>query len=104
MQGFRAYSNGIKCQRSGKPERFFDDNIFFCFEEKNIFHKNMLETQDINNSVEKILSKLLKRNIAVQYILYSELSSIKSKKISDEEKLIEKLSETFPDVNIDIKP
>ena len=90
--------------REGKPERFFDDNIFFCFEEKNIFHKNMLETQDINNSVEKILSKLLKRNIAVQYILYSELSSIKSKKISDEEKLIEKLSETFPDVNIDIKP
>ena len=90
--------------REGKPERFFDDNIFFCFEEKNIFHKNMLETQDINNSVEKILSKLLKRNIAVQYILYSELASIKSKKISDEEKLIEKLSETFPDVNIDIKP
>lgn len=90
--------------REGKPERFFDDNIFFCFEEKNIFHKNMLETQDINNSVEKILSKLLKRNITVQYILYSELSSIKSKKISDEEKLIEKLSETFPDVNIDIKP
>ena len=64
----------------------------------------MLETQDINNSVEKILSKLLKRSVAVQYILYSELSSIKSKKISDEEKLIEKLSETFPDVNIDIKP
>ena len=63
--------------REGKPERFFDDNIFFCFEEKNIFHKNMLETQDINNSVEKILSKLLKRNIAVQYILYSELASIK---------------------------
>ena len=90
--------------REGKPERFFDDNIFFCFEEKNIFHKNMLETQDINNSVEKILSKLLKRNIAVQYILYSELASIKSKNISDEEKLIEKLSETFPDVNIDIKP
>ena len=90
--------------REGKPERFFDDNIFFCFEEKNIFHKNMLETQDINNSVEKILSKLLKRNIAVQYILYSELASIKSKKISDEEQLIEKLSETFPDVNIDIKP
>ena len=90
--------------REGKPERFFDDNIFFCFEEKNIFHKNMLETQDLNNSVEKILSKLLKRNIAVQYILYSELASIKSKKISDEEKLIEKLSETFPDVNIDIKP
>ncbi len=90
--------------REGKPERFFDDNIFFCFEEKDIFHKNMLETQDINNSVEKILSKLLKRNIAVQYILYSELSSIKSKKKSDEEKLIEKLSETFPDVNIDIKP
>ena len=90
--------------REGKPERFFDDNIFFCFEEKNIFHKNMLETQDINNSVEKILSKLLKRNIAVQYILYSELASIKSKKISDEEKFIEKLSETFPDVNIDIKP
>ena len=90
--------------REGKPERFFDDNIFFCFEEKNIFHKNMLETQDVNNSVEKILSKLLKRNIAVQYILYSELASIKSKKISDEEKLIEKLSETFPDVNIDIKP
>ena len=90
--------------REGKPERFFDDNIFFCFEEKNIFHKNMLETQDINNSVEKILSKLLKRNIAVQYILYSELASIKSKKISDEEKLIEKLSETLPDVNIDIKP
>ena len=90
--------------REGKPERFFDDNIFFCFEEKNIFHKNMLETQDINNSVEKILSKLLKRNIAVQYILYSELASIKSKKVSDEEKLIEKLSETFPDVNIDIKP
>ena len=90
--------------REGKPERFFDDNIFFCFEERNIFHKNMLETQDINNSVEKILSKLLKRSVAVQYILYSELSSIKSKKISDEEKLIEKLSETFPDVNIDIKP
>lgn len=90
--------------REGKPERFFDDNIFFCFEEKNIFHKNMLETQDANHSVNKVLSKLLKKNVIVQYILYSELAGIKAKMVSSDENIIDKLSETFPNVSIDIKP
>lgn len=90
--------------REGKPERFFDDNIFFCFEEKNIFHKNMLDTQDAHNSVSKILSKLLKKNVRVQYILYSELAGIKSKKVSNDENFIDMLSEVFPDVTIDVKP
>lgn len=90
--------------REGKPERYVDSNIFFCFEEKNIFHKNMLETQDTKDSVNKILSKLLKKPVMARYILYSELSGIKSSKAPDTDALMEELSETFPDVAIEIKP
>lgn len=90
--------------REGKPERFVDGNIFFCFEEKNIFHKNMLETQDSNNAVNKILSKLLKKPIIARYILYSELSGIKASAIPDTNDFMDELSEIFPDANIEIKP
>ncbi|MGB5822636.1 MAG: DNA polymerase III subunit gamma/tau [Proteocatella sp.] len=90
--------------REGKPERYVDNNIFFCFEEKNIFHKNMLETQDTKDSVNKILSKLLKKTVMARYILYSELSGIKSSKVPDTDALMEELSDIFPDVNIEIKP
>lgn len=89
--------------REGSPERFVNNNVFFCFEEKNIFHKNMLESHDTNNTISKILSRLLKKNVAVRYILYSEISKIKSDN-SEEKKLLDELNKNFPEAKIEVKP
>ena len=90
--------------REGQVERFVNNNIFFCFEEKNIFHKNMLETHDPQNLISKILSKLLKKNVATQYILYSELSKINSEKKPKEQDLLDELNKNFPEAKIEVKP
>lgn len=90
--------------REGVPERFVNNNLFFCFEEKNIFHKNMLETHDTQNSISKILSKLLKKNVEARYILYSELSKVSSEQKPKEQDIMDELSKNFPEANIEVKP
>ena len=90
--------------REGVPERFVNNNLFFCFEEKIIFHKNMLEPHDTQNSISKILSKLLKKNVEARYILYSELSKVSSEQKPKEQDIIDELSKNFPEANIEVKP
>lgn len=86
--------------REGKPERFVDGNLFFCFEEKNVFFKNALEAQDGSTTISSVLTKLLKKPISARFILYSELASIKEE---DSNEITQQLAEDFPGVNFEIK-
>lgn len=87
--------------RDGKPERFVDNNLFFCFEDKNSFYKNALEAQDASVVISNVLTKLLKKTISARFIMYSELSSIQESETSKE--ITQQLEEDFPGINIEIK-
>lgn len=83
-----------------EAKRFIGGNLFFVYEGQNKgMCKAMIKT-DPNQYIDPILSKLMDRPIATHYITEDDLHGIKEEDFDD---LVNKISQSFPDVNLQIK-
>lgn len=88
--------------REGEILRYFGSVLYIAYDDKNFgFHKQMIDSQKNRDYISEIYSKVLKLNLRVVFLFKSEVSKIAKK--PEEEEVVEKIKEAFPDIDIEVR-
>ena len=88
--------------REGEILRYFGSVLYIAYDDKNFgFHKQMIDSQKNRDYISEIYSKVLKVNLRVVFLFKSEVSKIAKK--PEEEEVVEKIKEAFPDIDIEVR-